>query len=49
MLPPTPPQRRSLRRLLLWLAVLTALALVFISYLQPAFVVELGNRFWSCF
>ncbi|MEX8517105.1 MAG: hypothetical protein AB3X44_01145 [Leptothrix sp. (in: b-proteobacteria)] len=41
--------RPSLLRVTLWLIALTALALVFASYLRPELVVDLGNRFWSCF
>ena len=33
----------------LWAAALTALALVFISYLQPHLAVDLANRVWACF
>ncbi|MFM2066334.1 MAG: hypothetical protein RLZZ584_1243 [Pseudomonadota bacterium] len=36
------------QRLLLWAAIATALAGVFAAYLQPALVVDLANRFWSC-
>lgn len=45
-MPPTSPP--SLLRPALWLAALAALALVFMSYLQPELIVELGNRVWSC-
>lgn len=35
---------------MLWRTLIAlALALVFISYLQPGLAVELGNRLWSCF
>jgi hypothetical protein len=44
-----PPLRPVLLRAGLWLAALLALALVFASYLRPELVVDLGNRFWSCF
>jgi formate hydrogenlyase subunit 3/multisubunit Na+/H+ antiporter MnhD subunit len=37
------------RRLLIWAAAATALAAVFMAYLQPDMVVDLANRFWSCF
>jgi len=43
------PLRPLLLRAGLWLAALLALALVFASYLRPELVVDLGNRFWSCF
>jgi hypothetical protein len=36
-------------RLLLWAAIGMALAAVFAAYLQPSMVVDLANRFWSCF
>ena len=35
-----------------WLATLLAaavLAAVFLAYLAPEMVVDLGNRLWSCF
>jgi hypothetical protein len=35
-------------RLLLYAAIAAALAAVFVAYLQPAMVVDLANRFWSC-
>jgi hypothetical protein len=35
-------------RLLLWAAAAVTLATVFAAYLQPALVVDLANRFWSC-
>jgi len=38
-----------LQRTLAWLAVAIALALVTLSYFQPALVVDLGNRMWACF
>lgn len=41
--------RPVLLRIALWLIALLALALVFASYLRPELVVDLGNRFWSCF
>ncbi len=37
------------KRLLMWAVVLTVLAAVFWTYLQPTMVVDLANRFWSCF
>ena len=34
----------------LWRAVIAAvLALVFVAYLQPGFVVDLANRVYMCF
>ena len=30
-------------------AAVLLLALVFMSYLRPSMIVELGNRLWSCF
>ncbi|NRT55931.1 hypothetical protein [Sphaerotilus uruguayifluvii] len=38
------PQRWALR-----LLAAGVLALVFMSYLRPSLIVELGNRLWSCF
>lgn len=38
-----------LLRLLAWLSAALLLALVFMAYLLPEFVVDLGNRLWSCF
>ncbi len=37
------------KRLLMWTAVAAVLAAVFMAYLQPSMVVDLANRFWSCF
>jgi hypothetical protein len=39
----------TLKRALLWFAAGLVLSLVFFSYLQPALVVDLANRVWSCF
>lgn len=45
--------RPSLRqRLIFWLlgaAACAALLAVFLAYLAPETVVDLSNRFWSCF
>jgi len=41
--------RPALRRAQAFAAALLACALVFFSYLQPALIVELGNRLWACF
>jgi hypothetical protein len=38
-----------LNRLAAWLGTAVVLGLVFLAYLQPEFVVDLGNRLWSCF
>ena len=53
---PSPEQKKEVDmasnrwcRTLIWLAVLAALAIVTASYFQPALVVDLGNRLWSCF
>ena len=35
--------------LLVWLAITSALGAVFAAHLQPALVVDLANRVWSCF
>jgi hypothetical protein len=32
-----------------WAAVAAALGAVFFAYLQPALLVDLANRVWSCF
>jgi len=34
---------------LAWIAALAALGAVFAAYLQPALMVDLANRVWSCF
>ena len=36
-------------RLGLWTLALSALAVVFLSYLQPDLAVDLANRVWACF
>lgn len=41
--------RRPMRQLLVGAVVAAALGLVFAAYLQPALIVDLGNRLWSCF
>ena len=41
--------KRPVRQVLTGAAAVAALALVFVSYLQPALIVDLGNRVWSCF
>ncbi|MCM0607577.1 MAG: hypothetical protein KA711_01075 [Ideonella sp. WA131b] len=41
--------RRHGPRIAAWAAVLMALALVFISYLDPHLMVDLANRVWACF
>jgi hypothetical protein len=41
--------RRHARHALAGVAAAAALGLVFAAYLQPALVVDLGNRLWSCF
>lgn len=49
----TPPLRPGARqRLTAWLLgafVCAALLAVFLAYLAPETVVDLSNRFWSCF
>ena len=44
-----PTRMPAARRLLLWLAIAALLALVFIAYLRPAFVLDLANRIVLCF
>ncbi|MEY4747859.1 MAG: hypothetical protein RIQ60_73 [Pseudomonadota bacterium] len=39
----------SAGRLLAWIAVASALAATFCAYLQPALMVDLANRLWTCF
>jgi hypothetical protein len=39
----------ALKRALAWSAAAAALAAVFMAYLQPALMVDLANRVWSCF
>jgi hypothetical protein len=36
------------RRALAWGAAAVALAIVFLSYLQPDLMVSLANRVWAC-
>lgn len=36
-------------RLLAWLGALVALAIVFASYLDPHFALEIASRAWACF
>lgn len=43
----TPLSRAT--RWALWLAVATALAAVFVSYLNPHLAADLANRVWACF
>lgn len=38
-----------MKRTLAWGAALAVLSAVFLAYLQPALVVDLANRVWSCF
>ena len=37
------------KRLLLWLLALLLLALVFLLYARPDFMVDVSNLVWSCF
>ncbi len=37
------------RRGVAWGAAAVACAAVFMSYLNPTLIVELGNRLWACF
>jgi hypothetical protein len=41
--------KRPVRLALAGALAVAALGLVFASYLQPALIVDLGNRLWSCF
>ncbi|WP_428422968.1 hypothetical protein [Methylibium sp.] len=38
----------AVQRTLTWVAAATALAAVFMAYLQPDLMVDLANRVWSC-
>jgi hypothetical protein len=46
---PVTPGMPTWQRLLAWAGVLIALGLVTLSYFQPEMIVDLSNRFWSCF
>jgi hypothetical protein len=37
------------QRVLTWAGVVVVLGLVTASYFQPELIVDLSNRFWSCF
>lgn len=39
----------AMQRWLLRAAVAAVLALVFLGYLQPGFMLDLANRFYMCF
>jgi len=41
--------RPPVRQWLVGVVAAAALGLVFAAYLQPALIVDLGNRLWSCF
>ena len=41
-------RRTAIQRTLVWVAAVSALAAVFMAYLQPDLVVDLANRAWSC-
>lgn len=43
------PMRERLKRLLLGAALTAVLAIAFIGYLRPSFVVDLANRIALCF
>jgi hypothetical protein len=38
-----------LRRLLAWTTAALACTAVVLAYLNPALIVDLGNRLWACF
>ncbi|NDY89899.1 hypothetical protein [Ideonella livida] len=53
-LPPPAPRRRTpwgagLARLLVAVAAAVVLSLVFLAYLAPGMVFDLGSRLWACF
>jgi hypothetical protein len=37
------------KRIIIWAAVLAALAAVFTAYIRPEFMLELANQIWLCF
>jgi hypothetical protein len=41
--------REQLKRLLLGAALIAVLALAFVGYLRPSFIVDLANRIILCF
>ena len=41
--------REQLKRLLLGTALVAVLALAFVGYLRPSFIVDLANRIILCF
>jgi hypothetical protein len=40
---------QRVKKLLLWVATLAALAAVFFAYLRPEFMVDIANQIWLCF
>ncbi|MCH8618296.1 hypothetical protein [Undibacterium sp. TS12] len=42
------PLQKKLARLLWWLLMASVLALVFLAYLRPSFILDLANRFVLC-
>ena len=40
---------RPWQRAALWIALATLLALVFLMYLQPEFMVSMADHLWACF
>ena len=41
--------KKTWPRWLLWAAVCTALAVIFMAYLSPHMAVDIANRVWACF
>jgi hypothetical protein len=39
----------TVKRILIWVAAMTALAAVFMAYIRPEFMVDLANQIWLCF
>ena len=39
---------KTLRKALWWAALLIVLAMAFLAYLQPSFMLDLANRFVLC-
>lgn len=44
-----PPQLPTWLRVLLWIVVFAAMALVFGLYLQPDFMLTMADQVWACF
>lgn len=40
--------KQRLLRIVLWIFIATVLALAFMAYLRPAFMLDLANRIYLC-